>query len=363
MRYKNIFYINSEPLKNLGNFRDYLISNSESLTTLHFFLGFSNKYPYVEKYKFGKKILRKEFNIYKGNNNYIRNILYFIFYFYILFKYADRDSYVITTSPIFCFLNIIGSFFKNTRHVFWIGDYYPSKKFPMNIYHTLVDYYNNKLKYVLYVSPPLKKIYFKKSQNQKYRSLATLGIKKENTKKHINKKILTVGFVGVIREQQGLDLFFDFLKKTSKNTKLEVVGDGYKLEFYKNKTKELGIKNKVKFYGFVKNEAKIFKKWDVGLALYENTSSNLSKYCEPTKIKHYLKYGLPVITTNTTYFYKDINRYKAGEVVKENVGDLNYKIKKIITNYDFYLQGVEKIVKHFNYEKWYKKEFKFMEGK
>lgn len=362
MRYESVYYINAEPLKNLGNFRDYLISNTENLTTFHFFLGFSDKFPYVEKYRLGKKIFRKEFNIYTGKNNYIRNILYFIFYFFVLIRYTERGSYIITTSPVFCFLNALGTIFKDTKHVFWIGDYYPSKVFPMNIYHAMVNYYNKHLQYVLYVSPPLKKIYYKKPQDNKYRSLVTLGIKKENSKSKTNKKTLTAGFVGIIREQQGLDLFFDFLKK-SKNIKLEVVGDGYRLNYYKDKAREFGIEQKVKFYGFVEKEAEIFKKWDIGLALYENKATNLSKYCEPTKLKHYLKYGLPVITTDTTYFYKDINKFKAGEVVEENVSDLNQKINKIIKNYGIYLRGVKKIVEYFDYDKWYEKEFVFMENK
>ena len=97
------------------------------------------------------------------------------------------------------------------------------------------------------------------------------------------------------------------------------------------------------------------------MALYENTSDNVSKYCEPVKIKDYLEYGLPVITTKTTYMHKEIEKFHAGEVIDENVGSLKKAIDKIAKNYSLYEDGINQILNKYEYKKWYTKSFSFLE--
>lgn len=362
MKYNNIFFCTAHPTKNMGNVKEYFIKNSQNFVAFHFFLGYATDPSYVEKYSQGKKVFEKKFSFYKGKNKLIQNILNYLYFSYTLLAYVNRGSFLLINAPIYCFLNSIFSFLKGFTYILWIGDYYPDKKFPMNLYHKFVEFYNKRMHYVLYVSPPVAKIYEKHGiDNKKFRKTISLGIKKEyHQRRNVKKKNITLGFIGIIRLQQGLDLCFSYLQKTD-NCRFEVVGDGYYLQYYKQMAKDLGIQEKVKFYGRVDDISSIVKKWDIGVALYEKKDSNLSIYCEPTKIKNYLSFGIPVITTGTTYFSKEIKEYKAGCVIEENVDSLDKAIREIKENNGSYIKGVDFLVDKYEYTSWYGEQFKFLQ--
>lgn len=356
-KYNSVYYSIYENLKNIGNFKTYLIDNFATAVFFHFPHGYSKTASYVEVYKHGKLHRTRKFHIIPGNNNIIKLVYYYFVFQYILFRYVPLGSYVIVDNPVLCIFNFASSLLKHVRYIYWIGDYYPENTGFMKIYNSLSNYYNKSLKIVWYVSPPVMKMYNKNNNahnSKKIRMLVSLGVLRKissDKKKHLNKTV-TLGFIGVIREQQGLDLVFSYLQKF-KNAKLEVIGSGYKLEYYKNMAKRMKIQKKVKFYGYVENMDKIAKKWDIGIALYENTKSNVSIYCEPTKIKNYLEYDLPVITTKSTYFYKELEREKAGLAISETTNDLDKGIKTIIRNYKIYKKGVGFLLSKYEYNKYY----------
>jgi len=359
-KYKQIFFLIAYPTKDAGSIKEYFINNSEEFISFHYFPGYSNDFTYIEKYQKGKKIWQKSFTFYKGKNRLIKNISDYIYFSYTLLFIAQRRSYIITNAPIYCLLSSFFSLLKSFKFVLWIADYYPQKAFPMNIYHKIVEYYNRNLLYILYLSPPLQKIYSKYRSKDKFKRMVPLGIKREDySKKRLPKVKLIIGFIGIIREQQGLNLALRFLQNEEDCT-LEIVGDGYKLQYYKSLAKKLGVDKKVRFYGRVDDVSAVFSKWDIGIALYEEDEMNLSYYCEPTKIKHYLSYGIPVITTRTTYFSDELASSHAGEVIDENVEALKKSIKTIRSNYKKYLNGVESLVSKYEYETWYDKNLKFL---
>ena len=284
MRYKSIYFVTTESIKNLGNFRNYLIENTQYLVTFHFPHGYLQKSSYVEIFIGGKLAYRANFYRYHGKNSILKLLLYYLYFNYVLFRFVKRGSFIIVENPIFCILNSIVAFIKRVKFIFWVGDYFPQHAGFMWFYNKIADFYIKRLRYVIYISPPIDRIYSimfgKKSFKNKFRKQISLGIVKKFTKvnKIINdNKSITIGFIGVIREQQGLDLIFKFLSSNSINCRLEIVGDGYKANHYKELAKKLGILGKVKFYGFVENAEPILKKCDIGLALYENTSDNVSK--------------------------------------------------------------------------------------
>lgn len=361
MRYKSIFYCTADPTKNAGNLKDYFIENTHNFIAFHFFLGYSNELTYFEKYINGKLIFKKEFSRYTPKNKLFKNVVDYAYFCYVLLFYVKKRSYVYLNAPTYCFLNSFFRLVKSVKYVLRIDDYYPKKSLFVNLYDALVNFYNKNLNYIIYISPPISKTY--STKRKKTKAIIPLGIKKEfekNPQSKLNKAKIRLGFIGIIREQQGLDLLFSYLSK-SNDCILDVIGDGYKLAFYKKLAQQLGIKNKVTFYGKVDDIAPFFKKWDIGIALYENRSDNLSIYCEPTKVKHYLSYGIPVITTRATYFSSEVTEYNAGCVIDETTESLQNACDKIIRLYSDYIKGVNNLVRKYSYSDWYQKNFKFLE--
>ncbi len=364
MKYKNIVFVTGDPIKNMGNFRSYLIDNTDNLVTFHFSHGYSNKPSFMERFSKGIKTERKDFYQFKINSNILKLLSYYAYLSYILFVYGNKKSFVIVEKPFFLILNSIFSKLKGFKYVYWIGDYYPNSEGFMAVYNKLARYYNENLKYVVYESPPVEVVYKNMIPpnllKNKFRRLITLGMKEKLLdKKNKEKKKIVLGFIGIIREQQGLDLAYKFLKENN-NCILEVVGSGYKLDHYKKLAKKMKLDKKIKFLGFVEDLEETIKGWDMGLALYENTDDNLSIYCEPTKIKDYLEFGLPVITTKTTYFYKEVAGLKAGMAIEETIDELDTAIKKIMDNYEVYKKGVKKLVKKYEYSSWYDRHWDFL---
>jgi len=366
MKYKSIFWVTADHLKNVGNFKDYLVDNTDYLVAYHFPASFLKTQSYMEIYSNGEKVYSKRFPAFSSLHPFLKIVQYYMLVYYILIRYVRVGSFALVVIAPFCFLSGIVSFLKKIEFVLWIGDYIPAKTTSVQFMNKIIDYYSEHLPYVLYESPTLAKVYLNKmdetSVSKKYRATVTLGIKKNYTREKKVNKNLRLGFIGVIREQQGLELVFDYLQKNmSENIIFEIVGGGYRLEYYKELAKKMRIKNKIIFHGPVEDVSLIFKKWDIALALYANKKDNLSVYCEPTKIKDYLSYCIPVITTKTTYFHKNIALFGAGEVISENVKNLSNAIEKIQNNYDKYIKGVNKIVDKLEYDKWYADNFKFME--
>lgn len=364
MKYKSVCYAIYENLKNIGNFKEYLINNSDTAVFFHYPHGYSKTSSYLEVYKDGALKKTKFFYRYKGESNTIKLVIYYIYFQYILYRFVPSGSYVIVDLPVFCMLSSVGKFLKKMKFIYWIGDYYPKNDGFMKIYNNLAAYYNSSLEVVWYVSPPVKKIYESmidyKNNSGKKRLLVTLGTKQKTRSFLSNpKRPFKIGFIGVLREQQGLELMFSYLQKYNKAV-LEIVGSGYKLNYYKNLARKMRISKKIKFYGYVENLDDVTSKWDMGIALYENSSSNVSLYCEPVKIKNYLEFGLPVITTKTTYIVEELEANNAGIGIDETPESFDSALEKITANYSRYRKGVLGMLKKYEYNGHYNKILKFM---
>lgn len=365
---KSIFYTFSAPVKNVGGFKDFLIKKTEYLLCFHYFGSFSDKLCYYEIYKSGKLIYKKNLHFYKGKNIYLRYFFILSIYFYLLFIKCQRKSYVITQDPLLLSFSKFMEKIKKIRFVFWICDYYPRSKKKksinkfLSIYNYLLFSNAKTLDYVLYLSPPLKnKLFYKGGIIRKLIPLGITNKTKRTNRKLINNNLI-MGFIGIIAETHGLDLVIDYFDKIRpKNIVLEIIGEGHELNYYKKMINKLNLNDYIKTLGYVDNPERYFRRWHIGLALYKNRSDSLSKYCDPSKIKDYLSYSIPVITTKTTYFHKEIIEYKCGEVIdKETVKDLSKAINKIKKNYSSYMKGIEKIKEKYEYMKWYEDRFDFL---
>jgi len=166
----------------------------------------------------------------------------------------------------------------------------------------------------------------------------------------------------MLKETQGIDMLVDsmsvILKKFPK-LQLEVIGSGPDEMRIKKKAKK--YRDNVVFHGFIENQddiEKVIKKWLIGIALYIPDKSNESYWGDPSKIKVYISNGIPVITTNVSYFTKELTKAEAGIVIPyNNKTSLVDAITRILKRRKTYQKNALQLATKYNYKKIYPKLF------
>jgi glycosyltransferase involved in cell wall biosynthesis len=175
---------------------------------------------------------------------------------------------------------------------------------------------------------------------------------------------IRLGFIGVLKKSQGLDLVFDQAErfpKRFKNISLEIIGDGPDSKHYQERSKNSPLD--VRFHGLQTNSKvinNILRHCTIGLAPYVPEPNNVSYYGDPSKIKNYLSVGLPVITTNVFVFSKEIEGNKAGIIINYfRPQELHIAITTITKNYPKYHRNAQDLAQKYHYKKIYSSLFKF----
>ena len=219
--------------------------------------------------------------------------------------------------------------------------------------------------YSCYASDILNEIFNGKVLKSNNRKTVMLGVKPKTFRRTFNRNDFNILFVGLIKESQGLELFFDFLKENKKyNLKLLGVCENKLYAKYMSIIKNYNIGDQVYFPNkFFSDEqlSEISKKCQIGIALYIADKSNVTYYTDPGKVKTYTQLGLPVVMSNIPSIAPYIQKFKAGEIVERNQSSLNAALRRIKKNYPKYVDGVEKFNRYFYFEDYYKKRFKFLE--
>jgi glycosyltransferase involved in cell wall biosynthesis len=117
----------------------------------------------------------------------------------------------------------------------------------------------------------------------------SLGLKNKQ-----NNEIPTIGFLGRISPEKGLDILFEavkILKDKDIKFKLNIAGDGELLQNFIADAKKLEIENSVNFIGWVEDKKSFFDKIDI--------------FCLPSKYEAFgivlleaMKYKTPIVSSN-----------------------------------------------------------------
>ena len=154
-----------------------------------------------------------------------------------------------------------------------------------------------------------------------------------NINRNINKTFRLV-MVCALREGKNLDIAFNSIKQLKEQNidiHLDIIGDGYYKNYYKNICNELDLNNEVAFLGLKtkKEIADILKKEHALLI-----ASNLESFGIPGI--EAMASGLPIITTDCLGPPEYIND-KVGVICNINdIDDMTNKIKYVIDNYNKY---------------------------
>lgn len=166
-------------------------------------------------------------------------------------------------------------------------------------------------------------------------------------------------YIGTLRPIMGVDLLIQsipFIVKKLPNLTLHIIGGGPDEPELHQAAQSLGVADKIIFYGWIKNRdivAKILSDAALGLAPFnKSVRKDEVRNADPIKLKEYMQFGLPVITTTALKNYNDIVKHKCGLIVDYNPKSLSYAVVKLLTydtNLRLYRKNALNYVKQFDY--------------
>jgi len=346
----------------------YLEQKKQSYTSVGFPSPFSQKKTgYIKCYSEGRCTLNTEKSfLILQSSLFIRTLvmpLTFLSYGYRIFStlltgdYKNSTYIGIATFSSAC--GIIAKKIGLVEHcVYYCLDYYPPQKnsnFLNRCYHRfykILDTYCVKNASVVWdISTEIShgRYHYSKYDDSKIRKLIVpLGYTDDVDRNvSINERWpYTIGFVGTVSDNQGLELVLkgiSLLKGYYPNIMFHVIGSGPYYEVIKSQVKKLDIGNNVKLYGFIQSEKDVYdilSKCMVGVATWNGSESDNSRYADPGKPKLYALLGLPIIITKFPAISKDISRYGAGIVIDYQLEQFVNSLKSIFEDAKIY----EKIV-------------------
>lgn len=375
---KSIIYVNFAPYDNTGRILDYIINNFSPV--IHFSFDFhklknfrSNR---IKIFREGR--VTQEIKLFKLPTP---ESLLFITLPFIAFliavqtwwhvsqfkkRYGAFDYYL----SVNAFTAWVGNILKKLRilrtTIFWVWDYYPPGepdwkiRFARFFYWKFDKISTTSSSQVIFLNRRLEKL--RKAigiiPERKHYPIVPIGTYPE---KMTLGKSKIIGHLGVLKRSQGLDLLFDNLQNIQQHipgVKVEIIGSGPDEKYFVKRAK---LFSNITFHGFIEHNSKvnkIIRKWNVGLATYMPGKSNGSYWADPSKIKSYINNGVPVITTNVTYFSKDIKRYRAGLIVDyQNANQFIKAIKLIFHKQKEFKTNAHNLATKYNYKTIYTKLF------
>ncbi len=379
-RLRKIIYVNYSPYENSGKILDFLLENFEYvfLFSIRFHSLTNKKKPY-RLYIFHKGELKKEYYLFnfsipkklvflfiplRSIINFIQIIVFLIF---LKNKYKKIDLFF----SVNAFTAWIGNLGRGLglvdKTIFWVWDYYPpihENKIIMLMRYIYwqfdkISSFSDRVVLVNKRLLDLRKDIGIFPENAKY-PIVPIGTDKFDME-FKEKKQIVFGFIGVLKKSHGFGIIFENSKsllKKFKVIKYEIIGSGPDEEYFKEKAKKSGIKSK--FFGYVEgSEVRgILSKCSIGIATYIPDESSVSHYGDPGKIKLYLSFGIPVITTNVLEFSKEIEKSKSGIIVDYfNGTEFIGAVDEIMKNYQKYSKNALKLAQKYYYKKIYPEIF------
>ena len=178
------------------------------------------------------------------------------------------------------------------------------------------------------VSSPIQE-YFKTKYKHNFELIRNTGVfRNEYFMKPIPKEKIVI-YQGAVNIGRGLELMMETLKLMD-NTKLWIIGDGDILDDLKLLAINLGVENKVIFFGKIALDSLVSytSKAHIGISLEEDLGLNY-RYSLPNKIFDYIQCRVPVIVSDLPEMRSLIEKHRIGIVIKDRKPQ---KLAEIIEN-------------------------------
>ncbi|MDI6759055.1 MAG: glycosyltransferase, partial [Candidatus Omnitrophota bacterium] len=259
--------------------------------------------------------------------------MYFIIIIFAALRLQKKFDIFVGVACFSTFVGIILKKLKVIRHLFYYSiDYYSMpKKFSFNTLMVYLFRYLDKMcvRYsdiTWHITPAIAEGRFKFSKvpPKTYKHM-TVPLTYDSTLFHFQPlekcERYTIGFVGCLSENQGLQLLVKVMPEIIKEIpqiRIRVIGKGYYERELKAQVRDAGLKNYFIFHGFIKEESgvlDILSKCALGIAPYTSDKDSNVLYADSGKPKLYAFCGLPVIITNGMPAAWEIEEKKAGFVI------------------------------------------------
>lgn len=280
-------------------------------------------------------------------------------------KYIGMDGFCASIGNV---LRLTGRIKKT---VFWAIDFVPDNRFEAgwkNIIYRWINTQNYSASDEMWdLSPRMadarQKYHGVKKSAYKKRLTVPYGMWTKNIKRLSYKKsdMHTAVFMGRLLENQGAQLVIQAIPSLIKkipDIRLKIIGTGP----YEDDLKKLAIKLRVSKYCVFTGKISSHKmveteiaKSAVGLAPYIKKLDKWTYYADPGKIKTYLACGVPVLLTDLPWNAKEIQKERAGLIVKDNPASIAKGILKLMSPInDSFRQHAAQYSKKFDYEQIFK---------
>jgi|GEM_PF-1587759 len=160
------------------------------------------------------------------------------------------------------------------------------------------------------------------------------GIFRVLSEEHVER--WTLGFVGTITENQGLDLLLDAMPEIARRCpgiSVRIIGDGPYGPEFRRRAAMSPEGRRLCFHGFLRREEDVLGwlgRCAAGVALWPPDEGNNIRYADPGKPKLYLAVGLPCIITRGAEIAEIIHREGAGVAIEYDVTDLVNAVMKVL---------------------------------
>jgi glycosyltransferase involved in cell wall biosynthesis len=150
-------------------------------------------------------------------------------------------------------------------------------------------------------------------------------------------------YIGVVNAGRGLEQLVEAMKYI--DSKLYICGDGDIFDQLVAYTQELGVEQKVKFFGFVQpDQLKVLTRnaW-LGFLLLDASSPSYY-YSLANKFFDYIHAGIPQITVDFPEYRLINEKYKVAELIPLKVEEIVMAVNKLLHNRDYYDSLVENTI-------------------
>lgn len=172
----------------------------------------------------------------------------------------------------------------------------------------------------------------------------------------INRKKIV--YRGLLLAHMGVDLAIKampYILKKDPLVKFEIIGGGEEEDNLKKLAEKLKIFKSVIFHGWVKDRKQLedlLVDGVLGIATFNTTILDEKvKNADPGKIKDYMLFGMPIITTNAISYSKEITENKCGVVIPYDEKRLALVVIKLLGNkgtYKRYRENALRFIEKFD---------------